>query len=79
MHVPTTDPGGITQAQAGVLQGTLTLQLPPQAPSTLASAFNCRVEIVPTQRTAAVIAANENVWIVFLMVGLLSTTRPNEM
>jgi hypothetical protein len=79
MHLPTTDPGGITQAQAGVLQGTLTLQLPPQAPSILASACNCRAEIVPAQRTAAVIAANEKLWIIFLMIGLLSTTRPNEM
>ena len=68
MHLPTTDPGGIAQAQLGVLQGTLMLQLPPQTLSALALVCNCRPETVPAQRTPMVIAANEKFWMVFLMI-----------
>lgn len=68
MHVPTTDPRGIAQAQLGALQGILTLQLPPQAVSALALVCNCRAETVPAQRTPMVIAANEKFWMVFLMI-----------
>ena len=67
MHLPTTDPGGIAQAQLGVLQGTLMLQLPPQAPSALASVRNCRAENVPAHRTATAMTASNRFWIFFFM------------
>jgi len=57
----------------GPLQGFVALQLPLHVPIGLADVFNCRAETVPAHKTAAVIAARNVFWMIFLpMIALLS-------
>jgi hypothetical protein len=56
----------------GPLQGFVALQLPLHVPI-LAVVFNCRADTVPAHKTAAVIAAKNVFWMIFLpMIALLS-------
>src|SRR5215831_17583778 len=70
-HPPMVCPSRMIQRQ-GPLQGLVALQLPLHVPI-LALVCNCRAETVPAHKTAAVIAARNVFWMIFLpMIVLLS-------
>src|SRR5438270_2179012 len=67
---PPVVPVSISQMQPP-LQCTVVLHAPLQTGSKLAGVRSCRAETVPAHRTAMIIAANEKLWMVFLMINPL--------